>query len=190
MEVTMNRSVSGTLVRGAIAGAAASVPQAAIGKAEEILFLPPGEDANIAPRLLDRLAGMFGDNPSRQEEWMMGTVFHVLYGAGWGAAYAVATERLRLPPLIGGSLLGGLIYGITFPRWGGAVLTRTERPPGLRSRRMTVVAWSVAMGYGIATGLIYESITRSTRKARGAAPREGADESAEEAEFPWGAVSA
>ena len=48
-------------------------------------------------------------------------------------------------------VMGALIYAITFTRWGGAVQTQAERPPEVRTRRMTFVAASVAMTYGIAT---------------------------------------
>jgi hypothetical protein len=162
----MERSTSEILWRGALAGAAASVPQAMIGKIEEIIFLPAGEDSNIAPRLFDRLGRMAGENPSRAQEWILGTLFHVGYGAGWGALYGFAAERFSARPVIGGTVLGAVIYGITFPRWGGAVRTGTERPPGRRSPQMTAVAWSVAVGFGIATGVIYDVLARRADRPR------------------------
>ena len=154
------RSTPSTLLRGAAAGVAASVVQAAIGKAEDLAFLPPHESADIAPRLVDRLAKKAGLEPERSTEWVLGTVFHVGYGAAWGMAYGLAQERLRLEPAVGGLLLGGLIYGITFPTWGGAVQTDTERPPEARTKRMEAVAVSVAFGFGLATALIYGELAR------------------------------
>jgi hypothetical protein len=149
------------LVRGAVAGAAAAIPQAVVGKAEELLLLPPREDSNIAPRLVDRLeAKLTGRHPSDAGKWLLGTAFHFGYGAGWGALYAAATHRRGVPPLLGGALLGGLIYGITFPRWGGAVLTDVERAPGRRTRRMTFVASSVTLTFGLATAGIFAWLSR------------------------------
>lgn len=146
------------LLRGASAGIGACTIQAIIGKAEEKMLLPPWEDSNIAPRLMQRLAEHAGESLSPVTKWMLGTAFHLGYGAFWGALYAAGRERRPVNPLLGGSLLGGLIYGITFPRWGGAVQTRTERPPGRRTERMTFVAASVTLAFGLATALLYEGI--------------------------------
>lgn len=147
---------SDALLRGSAAGLGASVIQVMIGKAEEILLLPPGEDSNIAPRLMARLAEDVGEDLSDEEKWALGTAFHLGYAVFWGAAYAAARERYPVSPLVGGGLLGSLIYGITFTRWGGAVQTDTERPPEERSDEMTVVAASVALSFGITTAYFYE----------------------------------
>jgi hypothetical protein len=138
-------------VRGSAAGLLASVVQVAVGAAESALILPPHEDANIAPRLMDRLARDLGAELPLEAEWALGTLFHFGYGATWGAIYGMAEEQLEPHPLVGGAALGALIYAITFTRWGGAVQTQVERPPEVRTRRMTFVAASVAMTYGIAT---------------------------------------
>ena len=149
------------MAAGAAAGVVGSIAQAAIGKAGEIAFLPEREDSNFAPRLVDRLAERVGYDPSPAAEWVMGTAFHVGYGAAWGALYALARERRRMDPWAGGAAMGALIYGITFPGWGGAVQTGTERPPRRRSWAMEVVAASVTLGFGIPTALAYERIRRA-----------------------------
>lgn len=169
----MNQSIPAAIVYGAIAGVAASVPQAVVGKVEEILLLPPGEDSNIAPRLVDRMARRLGQNPSREEEWLMGTIFHLAYGAGWGAMYGLSARKLSPGPLLGGTTLGSVIYGLTFPRWGGAVLTDVERPPKQRTPQMTFVAWSVALTFGIATGLMYDRLSRRSGSESAAEARMG-----------------
>jgi hypothetical protein len=144
-------SMTISVLRGSAAGLLASVVQVAVGAAESALLLPPHEDANIAPRLMDRLARDLGQELPLEAEWALGTVFHFGYGALWGALYGIAEDKLRPPPLVGGAALGGLIYAITFPRWGGAVQTQVERPPEVRTSRMTFVAASVALTYGVAT---------------------------------------
>lgn len=141
-------------LRGAVAGVGASLVQSAIGKTEELFFLPSHENANIAPRLADRVGRALHVELSNEAEWVLGTAFHLGYGATWGTLYALMQERLKLPPLLGGLLLGSVIYGITFPRWGMAVKTGTERPPVERTRRMGMVALSVAFGFGLATAMI------------------------------------
>lgn len=146
------------LIAGAAAGLAGSIVQAALGKAEELAFLPEWEDSNFAPRLMDRLAERTGHDLPTSAAWALGTVFHLGYGATWGALYAAARERRPVNPWIGGLALGGVIYAITFPRWGGAVHTDVERPPRRRSTAMGAVAASVTFGFGVSTALTYEAI--------------------------------
>jgi hypothetical protein len=148
-------------LRGAAAGVAGTLVQTMLGKAEERALLPPWEDSNIAPRFMNRLARDVGLTLPASAEWVLGTAFHLGYGVTWGALYAAARERLHPHPVAGGLALGALIYGITFPRWGGAVQTQTERPPEHRTRAMEFVAASVTLGYGLATALAYEKIRRT-----------------------------
>lgn len=147
-----------TLARGATAGLIASVVQAAVGAAESALILPEHEDANVAPRLMDRLARDLGKEMPLEAEWALGTLFHLGYGAVWGALYALADDRIDIPPLAGGLALGGVIYGITFPDWGGAVQTQVERPQEVRTRRMSLVIASITLGFGLATAYANEAL--------------------------------
>lgn len=139
------------ILRGATAGLMGTIVQTTIGATESALILPEHEDANIAPRLMDRIARRFGEDLPLELEWLLGTAFHFGYGATWGALYALLEEQVEMHPAAGGAALGALIYGITFPRWGGAVQTDVERPPEVRTRRMTFVAASVALSFGLAT---------------------------------------
>jgi len=154
------RAPGGGIAAGAAAGLAASVVQVVVGKAEDWLFLPRGETADIAPRLVDRALQRIYTRASGPLKWGAGTAFHLAYGALWGAVYGAVQRRLRLHPLLTGAGLGLLIYGITFPRWGAAVRFGVERPPQHRTRRMTIVAASVAMTYGLAVGVFYHRLTR------------------------------
>lgn len=146
------------LALGVTAGMTASAVQAAVGKSYDRLLLPPGEDSDLAPRLVHRIAEEAGEHASRAEAWSAGTLFHFGYGAFWGAAYAAARERWAVPPLVGGALLAGGIYAITFPPWGGAVQTGTVRPPGRRSSRMTGFAAAATLSFGLTTALAYEAL--------------------------------
>jgi hypothetical protein len=144
------------ILRGVAAGVGASIIQVIIGRAEEkLLPLPDHEDANIAPRFVDRLAEKAGIETSSTHNWALGTLFHFGYAAFWGAGYALVVQDRKVPPLLGGTLLGGLIYSLAFTRWGVAVQSKAERPPEKRTTRMSIVAWSVALSYGVATGLLY-----------------------------------
>lgn len=154
----MSGRVLPTLARGALAGVAATTVQTLVGKGEEMLLLPPREDADIAPRLVKRLGEAIGVEPSNPTKWALGTAFHFGYGAFWGMTYAALRERRPLHPVVGGALLGGLIYAVTFPRWGGAVQTGTERRPGRRSDGMEVVAASVCLSFGVVAAFANEAL--------------------------------
>lgn len=160
----MAESWTTTAVRGMGAGLIAGTVQVMVGKAEEKLLLPPWEDADIAPRFMHRLAlRYFGVDINPPARWVLGTAYHYGYSAAWGALYAVARERLRFHPLLGGLVLGGVIYGITFPRWGSAVQSGAERPPEKRTTAMEIVAVSVATVFGLATALAYERAAHHRR---------------------------
>ncbi|HEY6562646.1 MAG TPA: hypothetical protein VI072_35505 [Polyangiaceae bacterium] len=144
------------LMKGMAAGMVACTGQAVVGKVEDWALLPPWEDANIAPRHVERVADSQGVELGTPSKWLLGTAFHYGYGAFWGAVYAGARERISVSPLTGGLVLGSVIYAITFPRWGVAVQTGTERPAGVRTKRMTLVAASVAISFGLFTAFLYE----------------------------------
>jgi len=141
-----------------------SLVQAAVGATENALILPSHEDANIAPRLMDRLARDLGKEMPIELEWILGTLFHFGYGAAWGILYSLVDEEFDLHPAIGGAAMGGIIYAITFPRWGGAVQTQVERPPEARTGRMTLVAASVALTFGVATAYAAHALRLRLRR--------------------------
>lgn len=155
----MHPRLLGTL-RGAAAGMVGSLVQAAVGATESALVLPDAEDANVAPRLMDRLARHLGEELPLEAEWALGTLFHFGYGAAWGILYALAEDELEMSPAVGGAAMGGLIYAITFSRWGGAVRTGVERHPERRTRRMTFVAASIAMTFGLTTAAASHALKR------------------------------
>lgn len=75
------------LAAGALAGMAAAVMQAAVGRScDRLLLLPPGEDSALAPRLVHRMAEEAGEDASRARAWSAGTVFQVGDGAFRGLA--------------------------------------------------------------------------------------------------------
>lgn len=145
------------LRRGIEAGVVAGIPQVLLAKVEERLFLPPKEDANLGPRFVQRVSEAAGHRLNEDEKWIAASAFHFGYAAFWGAAYALAHERRPVHPALGGALLSTVIYLITFPRWGGAVLTNTERPPERRSHRMGAVLLTAATTFGMCTALLYGS---------------------------------
>jgi hypothetical protein len=145
----------GPIKRGVEAGLIASVPQVLLAKAEERTLLRRGEDADIGPRFIERLARLAGVRLREDTRWLAASAFHFGYATFWGTLYALAHRRWRPHPLIGGAVLGGVIYAATFPHWGGAVVTGSEPPPHRRSWRLEVVLATAAMSFGLVTALVY-----------------------------------
>lgn len=147
-----------SLLAGAAAGVIASSVQAAVGKTGDLALLPPREDMDLAPILVGRMADAADTEVSDATRWVLGTGFHYGYGAFWGAGYAAVHSRTQVPPVVGGLALGGLIYAITFPRWGGAVQTRTVPAPEERTGRMELVLAAVTSVFGLTVSFAYESL--------------------------------
>jgi hypothetical protein len=157
-----------TALTGSLAGLVAATAQVAVGKAEEWLILPPGEDANVAPRFVQRLAERAGQPLPASWRWVGGTLFHYGYGAIWGALYALlegwlAARHRAPPPLLGGVALGAALYALAFSRLGVAVQTGTERPPQRRPASKTAEAWSVALTFGLVTATLTSRWRPSSR---------------------------
>ena len=70
---------------GALAGTVACVAQTLVGVVLNTVLLPPGHDNNIAPRLVHHSARKAGHHTPPAVDWLLGTLFHVGYGIGWGA---------------------------------------------------------------------------------------------------------
>jgi len=152
--------------RGIEAGLLASVPQVLLPKAEERLLMAPGEDANIGPRFIERLASLYGRDLREDTKWLAASAFHFGYAATWGALYGLVSRRWRVHPLAGGAALSALIYAITFPHWGGAVLSGTEPPPPARSWQRELVLATAALTFGLGTALLYGRPDHEDRRDR------------------------
>ena len=141
--------------RGVEAGLIASVPQVIVPKIEEKLFLPHHEDADLGPRLIAALAKKVEKPLPEDVKWLAAASFHFGYAAFWGAAYGVVQQRVKTHPLAGGLTMALLIYLITFPPWGGAVVTGSEDPPRKRTWRKEVVLASAPLLFGLGTALLF-----------------------------------
>ncbi len=149
-----------TLARGVTMGMAvgflAGIPQVL---AAQVVAMALGrrERADIAPRLMQRTAEKLGQSLSRPARWTLALAFHFGYAAWWGAAYAAVSEALgarRVPPALGGSLLGAVIYTLAFSRVGMGTATGAERQPDRRGWRdwlvqaTSVSSFSLIVAYG------------------------------------------
>jgi hypothetical protein len=157
------------LRRGMEAGLVASVPQVLGTHLEEKLLGLPEGSANIGPRFIQRLGKMTRQKLSEEIRWLGASAFHFGYAASWGVLYGLAYEKRPLHPALGGVILSAAIYAMTFPNWGVATKTRTERPPRWRSWRREVLLLTPPLIFGLGTALLY-----------GRGPRHGEEVLAEE----------
>lgn len=148
-------STFAVLRRGLEAGLIASVPQVIIPKIEEKLFLPHDEDADLGPRLIAALAKKVEKPLPEDVKWLAAATFHFGYAAVLGAAYGVVQQRVKAKPLVGGLTMSALIYLMTFPPWGGAVITGSEDPPRKRTWRKEIVLASAPLIFGLGTALLF-----------------------------------
>jgi hypothetical protein len=152
--------------RGVVVGLIAGVPQVVLTQIETGFFDVPRERADIGPRFVRRVAQRFvGTTPSSPTEWLLATLFHFGYAAQWGALYALVQAWRPTPPLVGGSMLAGLIYALAFSRWGAATQTGTERHPARRDVREMILHWTAALSFSLTTAYLYEWLRREESPA-------------------------
>lgn len=151
----MQAKTLAALRRGIEVGLIASVPQVLGTHLEERLLDLPEGSANIGPRFIRQLGKMTRQRLSEEIRWLGAASFHFGYAASWGAIYALAHQRRPLHPALGGLLLSGMIYALTFPNWGVATRTRTEHPPRRRSWRREVFLLAPPLIFGMGTALLY-----------------------------------
>ena len=147
-------SYSGALARGALSGLLASVVQVVVGWALDALLLPKRQHNNIAPRLVKRLAQWSGRGGQTPRDWILGMLFHLGYGVGWGSVFGLIRHGTQAPPIFIGTGISGLIYLVAFSGKGVGTLTATEPPPSLRSWRKHVSLVTVACTFGLAAAWI------------------------------------
>lgn len=151
----MKQETFAALRRGIEAGLVASVPQVLGTHFEEKLLDLPQGSANIGPRFIQRLGKLTRQRLSEEIRWLGAASFHFGYAATWGALYALAYQRRPLHPAIGGLILSGAIYAVTFPNWGVATKTRTEKPPRRRGWRRELLLLSPPLIFGMGAALLY-----------------------------------
>ena len=102
-----------TLVRGALAGLAATVPMTVVivaGRAAGLLRTPPPVE------IAENVAEQAGESPDRrspafQASWLTA---HVGYGATCGALYALTRPLLPRSDINAGLLFGGAVWGVSY----------------------------------------------------------------------------
>lgn len=146
-----------TITRGVTAGWLAGIPQVLVAQVvAHLLGIRP--KADVGPRFIRRAAEHTGRPLSRPMHWLISGVFHFEYAAWWGTLYAALVEPLgaqRVPPLLSGAVLGGVVYSAAFSPLGGATRTGAEPPPEQRSPAETVVHCAAAWSFALTTAGVY-----------------------------------
>ena len=160
---------------GAVAGLVGSVVQVLVGLLLDRFVLPPRQHNNIAPRFVKRLSQLQGKSANRERDWVLGTLFHLGYGIGWGCAFGLARRWSGIPsPLLGGAA-GLLIYVLAFSGVGVGTWTGTEQHPRRRSWRKQISLVVIAWTFALSTAVIYDWFVYRRRAAE---LRDDADEDA------------
>ena len=157
VEPTTISKVTLTVTRGVTAGWVAGVPQVLLAQLVAQL-LGVRERADLGPRFMRTAAAHAGSHVSTPMHWLLGAVFHFELAAMWGALYGLLVDwrgHRRVPPLLGGVVLTGLIYLATFSPLGAATRTGAERQVGRRDPRETLVHWLSALAFGLTNALTY-----------------------------------
>jgi hypothetical protein len=145
------------VTHGVAAGWLAGIPQVLVTQLEGQL-LGVRERADVGPRFIARAAQHERRPLPRAVQWLLAGVFHFEYAAVWGALYALAAEPVgtrRLPPLVGGGVLGAVIYAAAFSPIGGATRTGAERPLERRRPHEMLLHGSAALSFGLTTAFAY-----------------------------------
>jgi hypothetical protein len=154
---TKTRTPARRVALGMAVGCFAGVPQVLLAQLNGALA-GSRRQADVGPRLVQRLGRLAGRSPSRPERWSLAALFHFAYAAGWGAAYAAAIEVVgvrRVPPALAGGALGALIYAIAFSRLGVGTLTGAERHPDRRGERDWIVQLTSAFSFALILAYAY-----------------------------------
>lgn len=116
------------------------------------------EGRSVPPDLLQVTAvfvqkvatGLFGRSLPPHQQRVLGTLWHLAYGAGWGVAYAVVQTAVDVPVLVLGLAFGVLVWAVG-PAWlvpRMRLLDPLGRAPGTVSA--LVVGWHLAFGVVVA----------------------------------------
>lgn len=139
------------LAGGALAGFFAGIPQVV---AAQVVGAAVGDRqrADIAPRLVQRVAERCGTSVPRPARWTLAMLFHFAYATMWGVVYVAAREALdqrRLPPPLGAGMLGGAIYTLAFSRLGVGTQVGSEPRPARRGGREWAVHWTSVLSFSL-----------------------------------------
>jgi len=139
-----------TLVRGALAGLAATVPMTVViatGRAAGLLWTPP------PVAITENVAERAGEDPDRgspafQATWLAA---HVGYGAACGAVYALMRPLLPRSDITAGLLFGGAVWSISYMGVMPALNLYPSAKDDSNSRQAVMIAAHAVFGTALAS---------------------------------------
>ncbi|MBW3631671.1 MAG: DUF1440 domain-containing protein [Chloroflexi bacterium] len=139
-----------TLVRGAVAGLAATVPMTVVigaGRAAGFLHTPPPVE------ITENVAEQAGEDPDRgspafQVGWLSA---HLGYGAACGAVYALMRPRLPRSDIAAGLLFGGAVWSISYMSLMPALNLYPPAKVDSRWRQAVMIAAHAVFGTSLAS---------------------------------------
>lgn len=146
--------------RGVLAGLLGATFQVMAGWLLSQIVLPRGEDNNIAPRLSERTFATLGRPAEPARDWLIGTLFHYGYGAGWGIALARGRTLSRLPGVLVAFPISLMIYLLAFSRMGAGTIMRVEKHPSERPLAKQGSLLGVVVAFTLSAGLLLDRTGR------------------------------
>ncbi|MFQ5878730.1 MAG: hypothetical protein ACE5IZ_00935 [Dehalococcoidia bacterium] len=101
-----------------------------------------------------------------QREQLIGSAIHYWYGGFWGAIYGLIHDRLPVPSVLSGWLLGMFLWNISFPGWIPAL--GIAEPAWKFQKAETVGTLLSHTSYGITTAMLFRALSGSPQR-----PEEG-----------------
>jgi putative membrane protein len=140
--------------KGAIAGAAATIPMTAFMLAmqrnlpkDQRYELPPEK---ITKEIADRTN--VSEHMNKQQQVGASLLSHLGYGASMGSIYAPIARRVPLSPLIKGTLFGLVIWAVSYLGWMPAVKFSTSATEEPANRNLLMIGAHII--WGSATGVV------------------------------------
>ncbi|HEV2121424.1 MAG TPA: hypothetical protein VGW38_01450 [Chloroflexota bacterium] len=146
--------------RGVPAGLIGATFQVVAGWLLAKVLLPEGQDNNIAPRLVQRTLATLGRPEQPVRDWLLGSLFHFGYGAGWGIALARGRTLARLPGVLVAFPISLMIYLVAFSRVGAGTILQVEEHPTQRPMGKKGALLGVVVAYTLSTGLLLDRLGR------------------------------
>jgi uncharacterized membrane protein YagU involved in acid resistance len=155
------------VLKGALAGALATVASYATGRVLFGPFAPPeflARRGGTPPphRIVQKFAtGIFEVELTKAQESNLVWVVHFSYGAGWGILYALLQSSLRWPPLLHGPVYGFVVWVL-----GHFYLLPSTKisAPASKQPRSIAKRWMVVnLVWGVVNAVLYAWLVRPRR---------------------------
>ena len=153
-------------LKGAVAGLAGTAALTAAMQGAALVLQQQGARPEETParaaqestaKLADKVAGgVLETDLEEGQRSVAGQSIHWLYGAGWGALYGIVQASVRLPHLVGGTLLGGVVAGVASTL---VPAMRLTPPPSQQPAGMKVSQAAFHLVYGWVVALVFRALS-------------------------------